>query len=296
MRNIRNPAFILAGAAILLIPALVFGRPFVFYDTPVYWGWGRDVVEAVGRPWPGPLQPWIPGRPLHGWELGAHGATSGDLRFILTAMSARSFFYAVPLYLLTSLGGLWLITGLQALVAAWTLRAALRALVPTAGGLAYLAMVVALTGLTGLGFEAGYVMPDVFAGLAVLAACVLAARPGAIGPWSRAGLVGVIAYAALAHAANLPLLAAVAAFAVVIHAREGWRAVARAAPVAGALVLSLVLGLGAPGVDGARVWPPAPARAFPRRPRARRRRRAALSGQGLPGRPSRRLRSRGRAR
>jgi len=56
----------LLAAVILLLPAVHWGRPFVFGDTPYYWGWGGDVLEALQKPWPRPGQPWVPGRSLHG--------------------------------------------------------------------------------------------------------------------------------------------------------------------------------------------------------------------------------------
>src|SRR5208282_2120474 len=101
------------------------------------------------------------GRTLHGWEIGAHGATAGDLRFTLTLLPARSAFYAVPVYLLTGVGGLWLIAAAQALAVAWVLHVAVRAVAAAASDWAYLGAVAALTALTALGFEAGYIMPDV---------------------------------------------------------------------------------------------------------------------------------------
>ena len=47
--SIRSLLWISAGAAVLLLPAVLWGRPFVFYDTPAYWGWGRDIVEALAK-------------------------------------------------------------------------------------------------------------------------------------------------------------------------------------------------------------------------------------------------------
>jgi hypothetical protein len=237
----RSLFWILVASAILLIPAGLWGRPFVFYDTPIYWGWGRDIVEALGRHWPQAGQAWVSGRPLYGWELGAHGATSGDLRFTLTAIGARSPFYAVPLYLLTAAGGVWLVAALQALAAAWALHLAFRVLAPGAGRLAYLGLVAGLTALTSLGFETAYAMPDLFAGLALLAAGLLIARSASIGRWSRLGLVALMVYAALVHTANLLDLAAAVVFSLLVYGRAGLsKAVLRVAPVAAALAVALV--------------------------------------------------------
>jgi hypothetical protein len=233
---------ILLAAGILLAPALLWGRPFVFYDTPAYWGWGRDIVEALRHPWPHAGQAWILGRSLHGWEIGAHGATAGDLRFTLTLLPARSAFYAVPVYLLTSVGGLWLIAAAQAVAVAWVLHVAVRGLVPEATNWAYLGAVVALTALSALGFEAGDIMPDIFGGLAILAAALLMAKPDAIGPWGRAALGGLALYAVLAHTANGLDLAAALILGLMIYSGEGLsKAAVRVWPLAAVLGLSLVI-------------------------------------------------------
>jgi hypothetical protein len=248
---LRSLFWILVASAILLIPAALWGRPFVFYDTPIYWGWGRDIVLALQHPWPHAGQAWVVGRPLYGWELGAHGAVSGDLRFTLTAIGARSPFYAVPLYLLAAAGGLWLIAALQALATAWCLHVALRVLAPGAGGLAYLGLVAVLTALTSLGFEAAYAMPDVFGGLALLAAGLLIARPEAIGRWTRAGLCLLMAYAALVHTPNLLDLAVAAALGFLLFHRAGLaRALRRVAPVAGVVAVAAIVSVASQAVLG----------------------------------------------
>jgi hypothetical protein len=229
-------------AALLLAPALIWSRPFIFYDTPVYWGWGRDVVEALQHPRPRVGQPWIDGRPLNGWELGAHGASQGDLRFTLSAIAARSPFYAVSLYLLTGIGGLWLVVGLQAMAVAWTLRAALLALVPGCGAVAYLAVVGALTALTSIGFETGYAMPDVFGGIALVAALVLALRPDRLGIATKIGFVGLMTFAVLAHTANALDLMAALGFGIVALWRLGLGAsIRRMIPIGVALAGAFAL-------------------------------------------------------
>jgi hypothetical protein len=244
-RVVRNLLCILAAAAILLAPAAIWGRPFVFYDTPAYWGWGRDIFEALLRPWPAAGQPWIPGRSLHGWEIGAHGATPGDLRFTLTLLTARSAFYALPFYLVSRVGGLWLVAALQALAAAWTLRVSVRAVVPAISDLAFLAFIALLTLLSSLGFETAYAMPDLFGGLALLAAGVLIVCPDRLGLWSRLGLAAIIAYAALAHTENILNLAIAAALGVALQFRAGRATLAvGAGPIVAALGVALVLAAG----------------------------------------------------
>ena len=50
----KDGAWVALAATILLMPALLWGRPFVFGDTAYYWGWGGDILDALQRPWPGP--------------------------------------------------------------------------------------------------------------------------------------------------------------------------------------------------------------------------------------------------
>src|ERR1700761_1570637 len=102
---LADSLWVALAAAILLVPALAWGRPFVFGDTPYYWAWGGDLLDALQRPWPHPGQPWVAGRALDGWGHATHDTALADLRFNVTVLTARSAFYAIPLRLLTSLGG-----------------------------------------------------------------------------------------------------------------------------------------------------------------------------------------------
>ena len=239
-----DAAWVLLAAVILLLPAMVWGRPFVFGDTIFYDGWGGDVLDALQRPWPHPAQPWAAGRSLHGWGFGLHDTTPADLRFNLTWLTARSAFYAVPFHLLSRLGGLWLVAGLQALASAWVVRVAIRALAPASSGPTYIGVIAALTATSSLGFVTDYAMPDIFGGLAVLAAVVLIVFPDRLGRADRLGLVGLIVYAVLAHAENGLNVAAAFVLGFLWYWRSGagWRAaLARAAPTAVALAIGLAM-------------------------------------------------------
>jgi len=246
-RVLLGAAWVLAGAAILLLPAIVWGRPFIFGDSLYYDGWGGDVLSALQKPWPHPGQAWAPGRSLHGWGFGLHDATPADLRFNLTWLTARSAFYAVPFHLLSRLGGLWLVAGLQALASAWVIRVALRGLAPGSSGLVYVGVIAALAATTSLGFVAAYAMPDIFGGLAILAAAVLMAFPDRLGRAERLGLIALITYAVLAHAENELNVAAALVIGLLWYWRSGigWRAaLGRGAPVAAALAIGLAMTAG----------------------------------------------------
>jgi len=250
---IRDGAWVALAAAILLMPALIWGRPFVFGDTAYYWGWGGDILDALQRPWPAPGQPWVGGRTLHGWGFATHDATLADLRFNLTWLTARSAFYAVPFRLLTNAGGLWLVAAAQALVTAWTLKVAVRAAAPSTPGLVYVIGVAALTVASSIGFEAGYAMPDLFGGLAVLAAVLLTTLADRIGRVERVGLMGLIVYAVLAHSENGLNMVAAAMLGALLwwRAGVGWRgALVRVAPTLLALAVGLAVAAGGGAVLG----------------------------------------------
>ena len=245
---------VLLASAILLLQSILWGRPFVFGDTPFYWAWGGDILEALQRPWPRPGQPWSPGRSLHGWGFGTHDATPADLRFNLTWLTARSAYYAAPFHLLVRAGGLWLVASLQALTGAWVVKVTVRAVAPASSGLIYIGVVAALAATTSLGFETAYMMPDLFGGLAVLAAAVLLVYRDGIGRTARLGLIGLIIWAVLVHAENGLNVAAAALIGWIWYWRAGvdWRAaIGRAAPIAIALAIGLVMAAGGRMILGA---------------------------------------------
>jgi hypothetical protein len=204
-------------------------------------------LEALQRPWPQPGQPWELGRSVHGWGASTHDMSSADLRFNLTWLTARSAYYAVPFHLLVRAGGLWLVAGLQALVAAWVVRVAFSAAAPACTGLIYLGSVAVLAATSSLGFETAYMMPDLFGGLAVLAAAVLLVYRDRIGRTARLGLIGLVICAVLVHAENGLNVAAAVLIGWIWYWRSGadWRAaIGRTAPIAIALVIGLVMATG----------------------------------------------------
>jgi len=106
----------MAGALVLLLPAMIVGRPFIFWDTPTFYGWGHDVMAAIRQPWP-PLSRFPVDRGL--WAADSfpgawHRISADQFQLLLTSIGARSKFYAVPLYLLGSRLGLWAPAAVQA--------------------------------------------------------------------------------------------------------------------------------------------------------------------------------------
>jgi hypothetical protein len=141
------------------------------------------------------------------WSVSGPPAIVDETQFRLTlsAVGARSAFYAVPLYALQSL---WLAAAVQTLVVSWTLWVAIRAFGWPHQRIAFVGTVVALTGATTLPFFSAFLMPDIFTALAALAAGLLLFFPERTSVCGRWGLAVLIANAVTVHTSNVALVAA----------------------------------------------------------------------------------------
>ena len=239
-RSVSFAAAVAIGALILLVPAVLSGRPFIFYDTWVFYMWGHDVIAALGHPWP--VHGAFPaGRNLWASEVvSALPAVVDETQFRLTlsAIGSRSAFYAVPVALLR---WVWLAAAAQALVVSACLEVLTRA-----AGLrrpAFLAIMAALTAATTLPFFTAFIMPDVFTALAIVAAGTLFFFPHALSRIATWSLSALIAYAVTAHTSNLLVVAAAVVVGALLIAwtttiREGLR---RAIPGGAALLAGVAM-------------------------------------------------------
>jgi hypothetical protein len=199
----RAAASILAGAALLLWPALLNGYPLVFSDT------GGFLHQTLG-----PLmlwdKPWVYGPLLH------------------------LFHWRVSL---------WLPLVAQGLVVSHLLWLVQRTLCGVAKPGRHLALCLAAALLTGAPFTVAMLMPDVFAPVVVLALFLLGPGRGALGAGEKAWLLLLASVAIAAHLSHLPLAAAMVALALLagVLRRRGMRdATWAAAPVVAAVGLLLV--------------------------------------------------------
>lgn len=188
-------------AATLLMLAVAANRvPSVFTDSDDYYELGRQIVSGVDA-WLHPAPPAI----LSEEEAAEAAQTAEDRHMGHTQMASRSAAYALFLYPLEVLGTLWLVTAAQALLVAWMVRELWRAAVPEAPPGHYLLGMALLAAATPLPFFAGFAMPDVFAGIAVIAVVLLAIywrAASAVARWS----VGAVLVLALAvHMSHLLL-------------------------------------------------------------------------------------------
>ncbi len=156
---------IVAAAAILLWPAILNGYPLLFGDTGVYIKDGNHIHVT----WARPMFYGLFMRPLH-------------LRLTV-----------------------WPVIAAQGLIAATMLQLAVRTFVPAAPRLALIPVTIALALGTSLPWFVSQLMPDVFAGLLVLALAALTLAPERFGRIGRLALMLFAAFCITMHLSLLPL-------------------------------------------------------------------------------------------
>ncbi|NEX93787.1 hypothetical protein [Caulobacter sp. 17J65-9] len=234
IRRLLIAAQIAAAAALLLWPALIAGRPAVFDDTDGYYWLGESLSEAGMQSL---LRLFGDHRPI----IAQGSLFAPDGMQYLSYMGARSPTYGVLLFLSQRLGSLWFTVYLQALAAAWMIRALLYAAVPSAGSKAFFGLIGALSAATALPFYAGFAMPDLFAGVAALALTLLLAFPDRLPRVSHVAVWGLLALSLTFHRSILLVsLALLAAAFAALAWRHGVRlGVRRCAVPAGAAAAAL---------------------------------------------------------
>jgi hypothetical protein len=192
-------AMTLAGALMLMTATLVMGRPSVFTDTDDYYAQGRSIVRALDK--------WaFHGVPIVNWDDAQYRMThadGGDEEPVHNQDGARSAYYGVSLYVIQSLGTLWLFAAMQAITAAGLIYAFWRVAAPKAEAWTYLALMGALSAASTLPVFTGFAMPDVFAGFAALSTILLMVYPDRFKWPAQAILWFLLAAAMNFHTSNL---------------------------------------------------------------------------------------------
>lgn len=116
----------------------------------------------------------------------------------------RSALYGIPL-VLGQWPDFWPVAVAQAGLTVWIVSLALRAF-DLAQPLVLVAVIAFLSFCTALPWLAGELMPDLFAGLAVIAVWLLVFHEAALSRRERIGLIAFAAYAAAIHSATLAVL------------------------------------------------------------------------------------------
>lgn len=156
-----------AGALLLLAPALWNGFPFMYNDSRAY-------VMGMFDP---------------------------------SINHARSVFYSLFLRAASLGNGLWPIVAAQALISVYVMRLAARHVAPGLSDGAFFGMLVLLCVGTALPWTAGQVMPDFLAGLVVLAVYLLGFHGGDLAWPQRTALLFVLLLGLLSHHSLLLLVA-----------------------------------------------------------------------------------------
>lgn len=216
---LRLPGLLLS-AALLLLPAAWNGLPLMYPDTPTYLrGAETGLMRLLG---PGKMDAWVepaaqaitaPGQ-AGSPPPRAAGLSDPEAGVVL---AGRSVYYGALLEVAQLAGSLWWAAAAQALCLAWLLRL----LLVGGWGLSAPAF-LATTGILALaspaGLFTGLLMPDIFAGMAILATAMLLAPGWTLRAGQKAALVLLLLFALSAHASHL------ATVAVMLGAGLAWRA------------------------------------------------------------------------
>ncbi len=233
-------------AVMLCLPALWNGLPFFYPDTPTYLRGAQKVADQVASR----LAPTAQSQaaravePTQGSPLttdpqtpaaAVRGLTSLEDQVVL---AGRSVYYGSLLLAGERAGSLWLAAAAQALCVAavlhllmvrlWRIRPA-----------AFLGTTAVLSLATPLGVYAGLLMPDVFAGLAILAVAALCVYWRQLS-WTQRGLLAaVLLFGLLAHASHVAVAAVLLLVALGLRAwNPRWQGLsAPALSLAGACVV-----------------------------------------------------------
>jgi hypothetical protein len=215
---------VLVAAAALGWAALVNGQPFFHPDTIGYVR-GPDVavMKLAGPRFATSWARFDPGsvdqRNAAAAAPAARVASYNDNE----VLAGRSIYYGVLAYLGALAGGFWLTVFVQGLAVAWLAEIILRGL-GVVGLRAYAAVIAVLVLATSAPFFAAFLMPDIWAGVAIGAVAALFALGGRLKALDVAALGAMTVFAALGHSSVAPVLLAL------MVAGGGWRLLRRGAP------------------------------------------------------------------
>jgi hypothetical protein len=209
-------AVVVVGAALLLGVVIANGRPVVFSDTNIYVWMGRMQL----RPLRYALGSVLGGPTSAAQDPDAADETPAELGLRRTEMAARSPWFGLLLYGVSALGSLWAFAAMQSLAVSYAIRSLWRA----AGGqaLEHLGVMAALAAGTTLPFFVGFAMPDLWAGVGLVALSTFLFLPKAINRLEAAALFILVVAAMSFHHSNAPVVAPAAAI-TVLAARLLWR-------------------------------------------------------------------------
>lgn len=237
----------LAGVLLLSWPALLNGGAFFFPDTGTYL---RSADAIVGEA-TGVRSAWSDRRDLYGdgaQETTSASAPATDAQPAEAAagplhpvLLGRSIYYGLMVFPFVALIGSTAAALLQAGFAVLTIWLALAAFGCDRSRMpARLVIVTALlAGLTSLPFFVSMLMPDVFAGFAIVLAASAIAGWQRLARWERLGLAGLLAFSAMTHSSHVLILFALGAITLplILLARV------KAKPALGLMAMAVACGI-----------------------------------------------------
>ncbi|HEY1144431.1 MAG TPA: hypothetical protein VGE68_10445 [Sphingomicrobium sp.] len=201
---------VLAIAACLLWPAVVNGDPFYHPDTPSYF---RAAASAVFKAL-GIKTQWVEAYlRVYAPQTGTPSISSpGAPRELPVTLSGRSSYYGIFLYLAYLVCSVWIAAIVQSVITATSIWLTITLLGRATGRMPsprmsfLIALATAL--LTPAAYFSDYLMPDLFAGIGLLAACNLLFLWSLMTRGEKIYWAAALAYSVLAHSTNLMLFTA----------------------------------------------------------------------------------------
>ena len=213
-RFFRSVGCVLIGAALLLVLPLLNGKPSLFTDTRAYYILGNQLGEVIGLSDPGQGA-----KDLSGSEASSDSASRQKLA--LTVAASRSPYYSFYLFGLERAGGLWLVVAAQAVLASWVIFVFSAAASPLATRARFFAYCLVASIATTLPLYIGFMMPDFFTGVGVLAALCLLFYAERISVGNRVALVLLLGFSVLVHSTNVVVILVAAAVGFVVLWAQG---------------------------------------------------------------------------
>lgn len=241
-------AIILIGAALLLWPTILNRHPYLFWDTYGYFLQGKVYAQLLLA---GAGIAPVPPEAAAGWA-GAAG------RMLIGDASIRSPTWSLVTYALAVAGGFWLLALANALVAAATVELVLVRLFGVPPRRRVL-LLLGLALLSSLPWFASYLMPDLYAGLLILAAATLAFGWASLRRGERVTLIALCLASITFHQSHFLLAAGLAGLAVLLPGsgpERRRRLACLGLPVPAAAMLLLAIGWF--GFGEATLWPRGP--------------------------------------
>lgn len=216
--NIQRMRWILViagGALLLCLPALLNGAPFIYFDSAEYLSMASHMMSLIERKFEGAVA-----LPTDAFLI----ASEPDDYLVYTG---RSVYYSGFVWFARKLLGLEGVVILQALTLTALLVPITRLARPAAGPasrqMAVLALCAGLGLISSAGLFVSLIMPDIWAGLLILAMGLTVALGTRLEWPARLALGSIMALATLFHTSHLLLLASLTGLVALLMIRPSWR-------------------------------------------------------------------------